>query len=603
MPASNFGTVTIDLIRLHPGEGRACGCEPARRTEFRGRSRRGASRRGAFALLALLAGLSGGGFSQALAQSWQSPDWVPFYRPTAAQEIVLQKMRDSGSCLSKLSQLWSVGRVFALDHADRLPSDWGEFTNGLASAAILYCPADAAHPAQTNWNQVDFAAVSYELVSPGIRMSASEQTYIRCRIHQNALTSHGTAIEAHPYGLKGQSFPLVGMPTPSLLAARDAATSLDCLNHLKEILLSTLVFATDNGDILPQTLADLAETGMRPAVLRCPADLLQPAPTDFSDAAVASANYSLDSPGATTTDAALPVAHCRVHGHTATVGDPLSQGTNRYPPRLIVGHPLSRTVAPSHTTTLEVLTGDPALGPFRFQWRRPQPFDATGQPFTNTVEIAGATNAAYLIPKAGAEDEGYYDVVVWDSSGGCQLSHMAYVRVESLVRARVDPNLVCINNLQGISLAGRLYAARHQDALPTALAELPPYLGWPLMLHCPAATSGSVAFSWELVDFDRASYELGFGVLATCRVHGYSVLADGSMIADPPRLFLAPLAPGDSLRVTAIAWPNAECTLESSADLATWAPVVTNGLRGGMLHWTNSNSKAEAAQFYRVKVQ
>ena len=606
MPASNLRTTILDLILQRLVEGRACR-EPACRTACCCRSHARAPRRRRFAVLALLAGLSGGGLSQASAQSWQSRDWRPVFRPTAPQQLALQKISDSTTCLSHLSRLWNAASVYAADNADRLPGDWRALTNAPVSPADFYCPADTAHPAPQSWDQVDFAAISYDLVSPGIRRSAPEQTYLQCRVHENRLTSHGALVEAHPYGQPGQSFPLSGLPTPWLLTAHEAAISVGCMNHLRQIGVSAALFASDNGDTLPRSFADLAGTGLTPAALHCLADVLHPVPVDFSDA---SATYRLDSPGAQTTDPECRVASCPIHGHFTVVSGTLVQGTNRYPPRLIVGHPLSRTVAPGRTSTLEVLLGDPALGPFSFQWRRQQVFDATGAPFSNTVVIAGATNATFVITNAAPEHEGYYDVLVWDAQGGCQRSHMAYVRVEPLANAAVDPSVACLNNLKGIGLAARLYAASHQDAFPTALAELPPFLGWPLTLFCPTDPRRIAPVSWQGMDFEDTSYTFnagvwpgGFDVLATCRIHGYSVLADGSVAADPPRL-LWPGPPDDAgLRLVIVGLPNTVTVLESSPDLAIWSPVATNTMTSGMVWWTNTIWRAVGAGFFRVRVE
>ena len=131
----------------------------------------------------------------------------------------------------------------------------------------------------------------------------------------------------------------------------------------------------------------------------------------------------------------MQVAHCRIHGHFVDSEGVVTSGTNRYPPRLIIGHPLSLTVTPGQPASLAVLPGDPALAPFRYQWRRLDLFDAAGLAVTNIQVLDGATNRTYELTSATASDEGYYDVIVEDALGGRQLSHLAHVRVESVDNA------------------------------------------------------------------------------------------------------------------------------------------------------------------------
>src|SRR5688572_19928093 len=162
------------------------------------------------------------------------------------------------------------------------------------------------------------------------------------------------------------------------------------------------------------------------------------------------------------------------------------------------------------------------------------------------------------VTNAGPQDEGFYDVLVHDAADGYQLSAMAFVRVESAANAAFDPAIVCLNNLRGIGLAAGLYASSHNDLLPDSLEALPPFLGWPLTLYCPADTQRQIPTGWMEVNFNDTSYTFSGGtpveattnIVATCRVHGFALQSDRTVSSDPPR-FLAPQVMNDaSLLVT-----------------------------------------------------
>ena len=544
----------------------------------------------------------------AAGQTWQSQEWRPLFVPSGVHVVALEKARDSSVCVGNLRELWVAAQSFAFDHGDRLPGSWAELTNGLAQPSAFYCPADRAHPPQSEWSQVNFGAISYEMTAAGALMSSPEAVFIRCVVHGNAVSTRGVSREARPY--EGR-IPWSGIPTPALVAAKEGAVSLGCMRNLRDIRFAAVSFAVDRQNILPASLRDFSETDLNAAALRCPADVLTAAPVDFSEQAIASSNYILDAGGANSGDGSLKLAHCRIHGHFVKVDGVVVAGADRYPPRLITGHPLSRTVSPGRSTTLEVLTGDAGLGPFRFQWRRQQPFDGAGEPFTNSVDIAWATNSTMTLTNAGPQDEGFYDVVVVDAAGGYQLSAMAFVRVEPVVHAAVDPGIVCLSNLRGIGLAAGLYASSHNEIVPGSLEALPAFLGWPLTLYCPADSQRPIAGGWMEVNFDDTSYRFSGGglveastnIVAACRVHGFALQSDGTVSAEPPR-FLIPRALNDAgLRISVVTAVNKVTVLESSTDLARWSAVATNAPGQTQFQWTNVNWNAAGPMFYRTRFQ
>lgn len=575
-------------------------------------------------------------------------DSVPFFRATAAQGLARTKLSQSTTCLQNLHSLELAGAQFATDYNDVWPASWASFTNYIGDPKLLYCPADTVHPAQTNWASVDFASLSYELVTPGFKDDGSGPVFARCRVHGNSVRFRSSPQAARPYA--AQVFPVaaVGSLVPSataLGAAREANVSQRCVNQLKQIWLAAQLYSLDNRDILPASISELTNTLYSPSSLICPADPFTPVPADFGEVDLAAVTYLILAPGANGGDPAQPYARCRIHGHVVDTYGAVSTGTNRYPPRLIVGHPLSQTIEPTHPGSLSVTTGDAALGPFQFQWRRVQPIDAQGEPFTNTVVIEGATNQTYAIPAAQAGDEGYYDVIVRDAQGGYQLSATAYVRVEPLSNVLAEPGWqtnVCASNLRQIRLAARLEGAPSRTH-PDTLAALPQYLGWPLPLYCPSdphytllgtlppddpeptnslalipptEPRRSVPTAWDKVTFDATSYLLCQGVpydatnrvLATCKIHGFQVQADGTLrLSDTeplsPRLEVQLSGTPTTLVLTLRGLPGTVCAVETSIDLASWVGVTTNLIADGTLHMTNTAWQAAGSQYYRASVR
>jgi hypothetical protein len=188
---------------------------------------------------------------------------------------------------------------------------------------------------------------------------------------------------------------------------------------------------------------------------------------------------------------------------------------------------------------------------------------------------------------------------------------MAFVRVEPVVNVSVDPGIVCLSNLKGIGVAAGLYASTHDDMLPDSLEALPPFLGWPLTLYCPADTQRPIPAGWMEVNFDDTSYRFSVGgaveastnIVAACRVHGFALQSGGMVSADPPR-FLSPRDLNEAgLRISVVTSASKVTVLESSWDLATWSAVATNSGSSTQFNWTNANWKVQGLAFYRTSFQ
>lgn len=480
--------------------------------------------------------------SEAADLSWHGPDTLPFFRGTTAQGLALTKLRQQTPCLANLRRLVSAAEQFAHDHADRLPQSWPDFTNEIGAASALYCPADDLHPRQTNWAHVDLGAVSYVIVAPGAVMAGEERDFLKCTVHSHVATTHQRVSSAKPYDSRG--FPVasagtLAFPRPAYQSSREAVVSIGCINQMKILGLAARSLAIDNGNLMPGSFQEIAPLLDSCSTFVCPADVLRSAAASPGSLQDSNVTYRLEAPGIPEPiGAPLLFMTCPLHGNQLLTDGSVTQGTNLYPPRLIVGHPLSRTVEPGRPIELAVLTGDPDRGPFRFQWRRLEPIDALGDPWTNTTVLVDATNRTLRIAAASPLDEGYYDVVVHDARGSSQVSGLAFLRVEPLAGAtfhQADEALACFNNLIQIGWAARAFASANQDRFPDGFSDLVPFLGWPLILVCPGDTNRTAPDTWEGLDFAGLSYTFepggsmdpGTDPLATCRVHRYQVQAEG----------------------------------------------------------------------------
>jgi hypothetical protein len=542
------------------------------------------------------------GTAPLLAQPWSSAQSMLLFRATTNQAVAGTKISQSALCIAQLRTLASAALNYAYDdYGGQLPSNWSDFTNNMSGPQYLYCPADLAHPAQSDWTNVNFSAVSYEIVSPGCKDSEITKVFLKCSVHSNIAYVDGVTEEFRPY----ERIPAGSTPNalvwhlPATQVALDKSPAIKCINNLKQIGVAGQVWGQDHG-FMPTSLSQISNELVLIDKLYCPADKtnVPPHSTNFASVNYASLDYTLVSPGVSSDAITNVFARCRLHGSYVLVDGSAYMGTNRIPPRIMVGNPLWQTVEPGANVTLSVLTGtDPTLQPFSFQWRKKQPIDAAGNPFTNTVLIAGATNSSLTFTNAQATNEGYYDVVVRDATGGYQESAIAYLRVEPLsnIKSLSWQRLVCISNLRQIGTAARLSLnADSPDNFPASLSGLAPYLGWPASLFCPS-DSRTAPSSWSQVNFANTSYTWTSGltdydvtnVMATCKVHGYILRADGSVDAAS---FAAPqLNVQTSAGKTILSWTNAGCSLQSANN--STGPYLD--IAGATAPYTNSATTSQ----------
>lgn len=99
-------------------------------------------------------------------------------------------------CLTNLKQIGLGGRLWAVDHDDKMPADFLSMRGELGQPALLVCPSDLKwnRGSPTNWSQVAEAQISYEMVSPGIEDNEenANKEYVRCPIHRHVVYVGGS---------------------------------------------------------------------------------------------------------------------------------------------------------------------------------------------------------------------------------------------------------------------------------------------------------------------------------------------------------------------------------------------------------------------------
>lgn len=83
-------------------------------------------------------------------------------------------------CVSRLHSIALAARIWAND-TQHLPGSFADMRLGWP--LILYCPWDTNHAPAAEWDQVDSADVSYELIAPTADLEDESAPYCRCKVH------------------------------------------------------------------------------------------------------------------------------------------------------------------------------------------------------------------------------------------------------------------------------------------------------------------------------------------------------------------------------------------------------------------------------------
>jgi hypothetical protein len=86
-------------------------------------------------------------------------------------------------CANQVVSICYSGRIWAEEQDAQFPTNFTCMSNILVTTKMLHCPADNAHKRAEDWAQFTPAHSSYEMVTPGVAVGATNTAFIRCSIH------------------------------------------------------------------------------------------------------------------------------------------------------------------------------------------------------------------------------------------------------------------------------------------------------------------------------------------------------------------------------------------------------------------------------------
>lgn len=167
-----------------------------------------------------------------------------------------------------------------------------------------------------------------------------------------------------------------------------------------------------------------------------------------------------------------------------------------------------------------------------FGWGRPH----------HTLSVSSVTPTGWLVTSRTTEHPAMVvaaPLLIAPAAIGAGMVLPALAKAKSKAQS-----IQCVNNLKQIGLAARIYATDNKDVLPKDWLSMTNEMSTPLILHCPQDTAHPALSNWSQVTPETISYELVSPgatetdvskVYARCRVHGHTVLVDGSVQQAPHR--------------------------------------------------------------------
>jgi len=431
---------------------------------------------------------------------------------------------------------------------------------------------------------------------------------------------------------------IIYWPLSGLELAKQRATSLACINNLRQIVQAARLWSFANGGGFP-TRIELFRVGFSsPAVLLCPANLAHPAWTNWDGFDWGQIDYQWISQANWNNPADI-VCKCRIHDNVALVdGSALWQRfgyQSGWP--AIVAAPLGQYATPGSEVRFEVRIAPDAFVPVSYQWRREQLYYVTNVTFVANPDdpdggywktnrqgnfaitlLSGQTNCSYVIPNAQTNHSDYYSVIV-SNALGASASGECRLLVDPAAATKATDNywsaLNCANNLNQIGLLGRMSASDHEDHLPRSLSAMTnsygqPVFGWPVALYCRFDTARTVPADWTAVDFANTSYEIlpvdlpydeaPQAPFCRCKVHGFYVQANGEVVWRPHFNGIRVLA-NDAAELSVTLFAGQTNLLEASNNLSQWTRLSPGVSTNGDLLFYETNRHAQ--RFYRIRTE
>jgi len=94
-----------------------------------------------------------------------------------------KRQAESMACGNYVASIGCAALLWATDRDDHLPPDLLSMSDELIATKILICPGDHSRQPAPSWAAFTPADSSYEIVTPGLRMTDTNGVFLRCKIH------------------------------------------------------------------------------------------------------------------------------------------------------------------------------------------------------------------------------------------------------------------------------------------------------------------------------------------------------------------------------------------------------------------------------------
>ncbi|MBI5801449.1 MAG: S8 family serine peptidase [Verrucomicrobia bacterium] len=240
---------------------------------------------------------------------------------------------------------------------------------------------------------------------------------------------------------------------------------------------------------------------------------------------------------------------------------------------VVLAHPTNQSVIIGSNVTFSVVASGSA--PFTYVWRR------------NGAPIIGATNQTYSITGVQISSAGIYDVLVANA--------LASVFSSNAVLSVLPPFNI---NPQPLSIATNVGGSATLTVGAVGIGLFPgPFTYQWTFNGTPLAgqTSPSLAFT-GLVLTNSGNYACVVGSPLGSITSSNGVLT----VFNPFSVGTTAFQPGGLFQMTASGDDGRAYRLETSTNLVTWTPVVTNTVSGGTATFTDSTAAGKVLRFYRI---